>query len=361
MKLLPYLLFTLIGVMSYSQECGTDAVMEKTYGKDYIDRSYSKLISSFDNRSVISEKVVPVVFHILTTDNDSYSFEESDVYQMFVHLNNAFMGYFSDDMENTNISFCLANQEVNNQSIGIQFHNLSDYEWFEGWQNQSMLDITFTNVIPTFAVENVLNIYVASWNSPAYSGFSQLPPSDMGVFVQSFYFSTESMTLIHEVGHYLGLLHTFQGYDYGDCESPLYEENCLTEGDFICDTPPTPMNFGCGYFCDNLDPPADIENFMDYSGTCRISFTIKQAARMHDMLYYLRSDVYNNSYSCNYDNPCPYDLNNDGVVNLGDLLIILVNYGQPGGVNDGNFNGTALVDSEDLLVLLTNFEYICVE
>ncbi|KAI9836259.1 MAG: hypothetical protein M1819_001596 [Sarea resinae] len=66
-------------------------------------------------------------------------------------------------------------------------------------------------------------------------------------------------TAVHEVGHWLGLLHTFEGYD---CEGP---------GDLIIDTPPQmePTN-GCPKnatkdTCPNEAGYDPVENFMDYS------------------------------------------------------------------------------------------------
>jgi hypothetical protein len=81
-------------------------------------------------------------------------------------------------------------------------------------------------------------------------------------------------TLTHEIGHFLGLLHTFDG----GCGSA---DACFTTGDLICDTNPeaTPAH-GCteGGSCGSPDP---IHNYMDYSDDlCMFEFTPQQARRI---------------------------------------------------------------------------------
>lgn len=79
-------------------------------------------------------------------------------------------------------------------------------------------------------------------------------------------------TLTHEVGHYLDLYHPFEG---NSCS----ETNCNTQGDLVCDTPPTVQNTNCNSpACSGTQ---QVENYMDYTGeTCANMFSADQTTRM---------------------------------------------------------------------------------
>jgi len=54
---------------------------------------------------------------------------------------------------------------------------------------------------------------------------------------------------------------------------------------------------------------------------------------------------------------CPGDVNNDGVVDLNDLNLVLVNFGQTTTIGDAN--GDGVVDLNDLNLVLVNFGTVC--
>ncbi|KAF2855260.1 hypothetical protein T440DRAFT_207061 [Plenodomus tracheiphilus IPT5] len=88
-------------------------------------------------------------------------------------------------------------------------------------------------------------------------------------------------TAVHETGHWMGLLHTFEGY------------SCEGDGDFIDDTPmektatdgcpKDPVKRSCPEQQGNGDPDP-IHNYMDYSiDSCYEGFTALQVQRMKSM------------------------------------------------------------------------------
>lgn len=91
-------------------------------------------------------------------------------------------------------------------------------------------------------------------------------------------------TAIHEIGHWNGLLHTFQG-ESCDANNP---------GDYVADTPQqsTPTG-GCPAkkdSCPNLPGLDAIHNFMDYSSdVCYENFTTGQNERMRNMWVSMRA------------------------------------------------------------------------
>src|SRR5437762_1106313 len=138
---------------------------------------------------------------------------------------------------------------------------------------------------PALAVTPALfvNIYTCKLALPYIAGYGTLPNEfpeddhrhgviiDYGTLPGSAAPLDMGHTLVHELGHYFGLFHPFQG-------------GCAEPGDGVADTPAeASAAFGCQIGRDTcteagIDP---INNFMDYSDdSCTNNFTTLQAERM---------------------------------------------------------------------------------
>lgn len=151
--------------------------------------------------------------------------------------------------------------------------------------------------------DQYLNIWCMYIGPPPilFFGSGRFPVSDLeglggqsadgdGVFINAFNFGQgetntvpnydKGRSLTHEMGHFLGLLHTFGSINNS--------RQCDQYSDYCDDTPPIPFGTdGCPSVrpaaCDSR--PAMIENYMDYSyDVCMNIFTRDQIARMHVVL-----------------------------------------------------------------------------
>ncbi len=115
-----------------------------------------------------------------------------------------------------------------------------------------------------------------------------------GIVILKGCISPDSKTIPHEMGHYFGLLHTFEGEGVELVDG----SNCDSEGDLVCDTPSDPfvvgepvsayvdVDLGCRFI--NVDQDAngefyrpDVGNIMSYyPNACRCGFTHGQYLRM---------------------------------------------------------------------------------
>ena len=133
-------------------------------------------------------------------------------------------------------------------------------------------------------------------------------------------------TLTHEVGHYLGLNHTFNG----GCGSG----SCYGSGDLICDTSPqNSSTFGCSGSSCSGTPPDD--NYMDYSDDiCMEKFTPEQARRMRCTILNWRPEIAEEGV--NYISLSQVGTVPDFVPPSGTTLRVQINENEPDGYRTGS-------------------------
>jgi PKD repeat protein len=143
------------------------------------------------------------------------------------------------------------------------------------WDNKSYMNVWVVRSINLQGSANVLGY--------AYKPFANQPPTLDGIVIRHDQMGTMGTavaggrTLVHEVGHYLGLDHPFL-------------DGCF-QGDNCADTPPVAAaNFGCPVgvnSCSNDVPnlPDQVENYMDYADDfCTNMFTQNQKSLMRGSL-----------------------------------------------------------------------------
>ena len=225
---------------------------------------------------------IPVVFHVIESTTglgnipDSLVISQVNVFNRDYLALPGFAGQYGNDAR---IFFYLATEDpAGNPTTGIE-HVVND-TWFNdngsywntlNWDTNRYLNIYTNNASGSLgysyvpaqggvvgaAWDGVVLLYsVVGWGSPIG------PPYNKG------------RTGTHEVGHYLGLEHTFEGGCAGG--------SCYTGGDLICDTESeaTPT-FGCPLSQVSCSTPDPVRNYMNYTNdACMREFTLEQINRM---------------------------------------------------------------------------------
>ena len=356
-------LFFISQIHAQKPHCHSDELLS-----DYLDshahqheiKQYKiDLENQINSRSGGSVIVLPVVFHVihrgealgqgsnltdakimeqLNTLNTDFAYQNTD--------KNQIPAQFTGAAADTEIQFCLAQIDENGQSTsGIVRHELGTVSSVN----------TIENIIKPMTQwdsDKYINIWIARMPDPSILGYAYLPVQSIigtardGIVISHLKIgnqntSTRGRTLVHEMGHYLGLLHMW-GFEENDCD----------EDDQVSDTPATfAPNYGCPahpqFTCGSADM---FMNYMDYvDDNCMFMFTEGQKNIMHGTLNNQRfSLVNNNTTSCStsvstseeritepslevYPNPCTayinVDINTDNdivsyqIYNLGGMLV----------------------------------------
>ena len=255
---------------------------------------------------------LPIVFHIMHTGQaigEGANITDDQVVEVLAQANQMFRkvpGSVGDgDGVDTKIDFCLAQRDPEgNPTTGVTRHDLSSIAVYveDGVSPSSLqpgMNDEAMKEIACWDVDKYVNVYIVTEiggnnGGGGIQGYAYLGPTNDcrdGVVMLSNKMVVSpynlGKTFVHELGHYLTIDHTF-----ANTFSCTQETNCETQGDRICDTPPTTTN----NFCSFPDcPDAITENYMDYTGeTCRNMYTTGQAERMHECILEERDGLTNN-------------------------------------------------------------------
>lgn len=261
-----------------------------------IQSGVSSTSESFD---CMQHYVIPVVFHVFA-DNAEKTVPLEQIQSALDIVNRDMNGlnddydsvdpYFMDRRGKLNITFALATIDPEGKPTnGITYHpnnagfgnylNYDDSVRTYAWDNYKymnvyiMLDLYNNGITnasgiawyPNTAMsDNNLARIVYNYSYLGNKGSSFADPNFQSVFT-------------HEFGHWLNLVHTFDG-------------GCEGENDYVDDTPSTLQSAGCEDGTFSCGHPANGDNYMDYTD-CYSMFTKGQVARMLDALNYHPSRI----------------------------------------------------------------------
>ncbi|MGB1037317.1 MAG: M43 family zinc metalloprotease, partial [Bacteroidia bacterium] len=320
------ILFILLGIALWNSsiaQCGTDEYNRRLDADKVEDgEHYLDYLSRFDDfqfeedvnlKTKKAIRTIPVVFHIVHAYGEE-NISKAQIEDQMRIINEDFQkrnadtsktrSYFKSRAANMELEFKLARIAPDGSCTEGITRTYDPINTIEDYEDQ---DQEVKNAVKPWDRNKYLNIWVVSTilssGTGTILGYAQFPgrsaETDGVVMIHDRVgtIGTASAggagrTLTHEIGHWLGLYHPFQG----GCTS----NNNWT--DRVDDTPPVKeASYGCTAgsnpnTCNNDFPNEidNVENFMDYAnGSCMNMFTNGQKTRVNGYLASASGRAYN--------------------------------------------------------------------
>ncbi|RYU93355.1 GEVED domain-containing protein [Emticicia agri] len=269
MKKLFYLLVLLLPVFnSLAQDpwCTTKAPTQSQKGIFLQQFQLQETMRARKGEETVTN--VALKIHLLSKSDGSMELFDNDIKELMDSLNMHFI--------DAKIQFYLCG--------GIDYINDGTFYKFDTRSESAFCKV--------HDVDNAINLYlVKEFTDPGLGGYAYFPNSDKKTnrIFCAYKNRTDLITKIlpHEMGHYFGLLHTFQdaGWEgYSEVVSRGEKANCAYRGDLLCDTPADPYGSvisdikNCEFSSNYVDVNGDryspqIGNLMSYYRGCGNFFT----------------------------------------------------------------------------------------
>lgn len=286
--------------------CKAHDLTNKFLKKNGLEKEFQKLRNKLFQtaQNYVSAKAlrgpIPIIFHVVynsSAENIAYSVIQDYVdilnedFQLLntdaITTHTSANGFTAADVE---LSFCLALQDPSGNTLtepGVERVSTTEGWYDSNGGEENKMKQASTGGADAWPRADYINVWICDITNGASSGtagYAYLPSNFIPVFwdgiVLDYQLSAPSgRTLTHEMGHFLGLNHTWEGTGSGTCgDDDGLSDTPFTAGPFFNYSFGCPASFST---CGSIE--TQYENFMDYSN-CYALFTQDQANVMNSTL-----------------------------------------------------------------------------